>query len=1127
MTPFRILALTTALFGAGSYLNNPAGDIQVLGGGLPGAPGERGPAGPAGPLGPPGNTVLTVSMQPSPDLGRDGDYAYNPTTQQLYGPKTLGTWSNTPVSLKGAQGPIGPTTGNTVLHGTGAPSPFVGNDNDFYIDQSVPAIWGPKAAGSWPGSGFSLKGADSTVPGPVGPIGPAGRDGNSVVGPQGPIGPASTVPGPIGPMGPSGRDGNSVVGPQGPIGPASTVPGPIGPVGPAGRDGNSIVGPSGPAGADSTVPGPIGPTGPAGRDGNSIVGPAGPAGPSGAASTVPGPSGPAGQDGRNGTLFYSGTGAPLSSLGNPCDFYISKDSTVLYGPKIGSAWGSGVSLIGPAGPAGTGGGSNPNSFPLLAPNGNVSGPSYAFSASPNTGLGSSSGSTLDLVTNGVSALNISPSQVSTFSGPVSVANGGSNHLNLSALASTTGIPTIKTTGTFSAASNVANYWQWNMASINTVNGIETPVFRMSLKAASASAPTLYSFDNVNSGYNIFSYDDTARAWNYGSTQILGTKIGLTTTAAPGTVNAPLSLGPASVADGATPLQLYSAPSYAAYVGVNNASTGLGARFGYTSYTATGFLQGTAINSTDSTPISFNHGNSSSPNYALVLRPNASATIGVANGTTLAPNRGLFVQGDTVLNGNVTINGTYNGGVSLQYPNLAPTGTTAALNVPYSFAANANSGLGFNTTTGSTSLFVAGNPTLNAVGNSVGIGNPVQSVDPEIPLQFNVPANVGRSVAFYNLGALAALLEYNNYASGGTNFPTGLWLRSYKAGDSISMTASTTAGTANYGIRIAPSGAVSVGSSSNGVNALNVNGGSTFGPGLLSTTAPTNGIAVQGSTYAKGGLSVGAATAGVRSVYTVESAAAEGGIDRGANVTTHQLSASSAISAEYDIFDGTTTTSIFGYNKYTADGVPVSTNVSTLNGPMIFGNGASYLQIGASFYNATNTYKWHFGPIGATAPVGASTVSVKGNATIGSGISGSTAAPTDGLLVQGDTVLQGNVTIAGRLTPSATVTPVVNTATAVTVSATASQSGAVFTFDAGGTLSLPTCSAANRGISFTVASTSANALNLTPQATDTLIYPGGTKTGAAYTSQPAIGSTATATCVKANTYQVTAQLGTWN
>lgn len=43
---------------------------------------------------------------------------------------------------------------NTILHGSGDPNDVIGNDDDFYIDVDAWRVWGPKAAGTWVGTGY-------------------------------------------------------------------------------------------------------------------------------------------------------------------------------------------------------------------------------------------------------------------------------------------------------------------------------------------------------------------------------------------------------------------------------------------------------------------------------------------------------------------------------------------------------------------------------------------------------------------------------------------------------------------------------------------------------------------------------------------------------------------------------------------------------------------------------------------------------------------------------------------------------------------------------------------------------------------------------------------------------------
>ena len=54
-------------------------------------------------LGAAGNTILTTSGAPSSGSGSNGDYAYDPATYTMYGPKSAGAWP-AGVVLKGADG---------------------------------------------------------------------------------------------------------------------------------------------------------------------------------------------------------------------------------------------------------------------------------------------------------------------------------------------------------------------------------------------------------------------------------------------------------------------------------------------------------------------------------------------------------------------------------------------------------------------------------------------------------------------------------------------------------------------------------------------------------------------------------------------------------------------------------------------------------------------------------------------------------------------------------------------------------------------------------------------------------------------------------------------------------------
>jgi hypothetical protein len=96
-----------------------------------------------------------------------------------------------------------------------------------------------------------------------------------------------------------------------------------------------------------------------------------------AGSGTPGPQGPPGQDGNT---IYNGSINPDPLLGTNGDFYINTTTYTLFGPKTETGWGTGVSLIGPAGTGGENGWSltgNNNTTPGTGTNQNYIGTSDA------------------------------------------------------------------------------------------------------------------------------------------------------------------------------------------------------------------------------------------------------------------------------------------------------------------------------------------------------------------------------------------------------------------------------------------------------------------------------------------------------------------------------------------------------------------------------------------------------------------------------------------------------------------------------------------------------------------------------------------------------------------------------
>lgn len=74
-------------------------------------------------------------------------------------------------SIQGPVGPIGPTgptgpagaNGSVIISGAGFPSNAVGNDGDYFLDQSQAYLYGPKASGVWTGTFVDLRGGASGV----------------------------------------------------------------------------------------------------------------------------------------------------------------------------------------------------------------------------------------------------------------------------------------------------------------------------------------------------------------------------------------------------------------------------------------------------------------------------------------------------------------------------------------------------------------------------------------------------------------------------------------------------------------------------------------------------------------------------------------------------------------------------------------------------------------------------------------------------------------------------------------------------------------------------------------------------------------------------------------------------
>ena len=132
-------------------------------------------------------------------------------------------------------------------------------------------------------------------------------------------------------------------GPQGPEGPQGQQ-GPEGPVGPAGEDGSMMY--SGQGAPDSDI----------GDNGDYYLDTDtgelyGPKDDEGWGNPIMVLKGEDGEDGEDGSEIHAGSGAPDASLGDLGDFYLDQANYDMYGPKTESGWGSPINLKGADGNA--------------------------------------------------------------------------------------------------------------------------------------------------------------------------------------------------------------------------------------------------------------------------------------------------------------------------------------------------------------------------------------------------------------------------------------------------------------------------------------------------------------------------------------------------------------------------------------------------------------------------------------------------------------------------------------------------------------------------------------------------------------------------------------------------------
>lgn len=125
---------------------NAAGDLILVG-----STGATGAAGSTGAAGADGKTWHNGSGAPSDVTGVNGDFYLDTTADAYYGPKAAGTWSGTgPTSLIGPAGATGAAgaDGSEWYEGTGAPGGGLGVNGDFYLNDANGDVY-QKAGGSW------------------------------------------------------------------------------------------------------------------------------------------------------------------------------------------------------------------------------------------------------------------------------------------------------------------------------------------------------------------------------------------------------------------------------------------------------------------------------------------------------------------------------------------------------------------------------------------------------------------------------------------------------------------------------------------------------------------------------------------------------------------------------------------------------------------------------------------------------------------------------------------------------------------------------------------------------------------------------------------------------------------
>lgn len=134
--------------------------------------------GAAGLMGSNGSSFHASASNPQSTDGANGDFWVNWTSGEAFGPKASGSWPDTGYSIKGPAGVQG-NPGINLLNGSGAPASSLGNVGDAYVDTTNSILYPAKTSSGWASSGASLVGSAGPqgIAGAVGATGPTGPQG--------------------------------------------------------------------------------------------------------------------------------------------------------------------------------------------------------------------------------------------------------------------------------------------------------------------------------------------------------------------------------------------------------------------------------------------------------------------------------------------------------------------------------------------------------------------------------------------------------------------------------------------------------------------------------------------------------------------------------------------------------------------------------------------------------------------------------------------------------------------------------------------------------------------------------------------------------------------------------------